>query len=79
MVERVSRAQIPAPVQIGSCGPTDLRQRALEILALTKMNWNSSEGIGRYPITLSFAKKVGMLMAELPEDQIPNPSYRFYM
>jgi hypothetical protein len=70
---------IPAPVQIGSCGPTDLRQRALEILALTKMNWNSSEGIGRYPITLSFAKKVGMLMAELPEDQIPNPSYRFYM
>src|SRR5579871_1819140 len=70
---------IPAPVQIGSCGQTDLRQRALEILALTKMNWNSSEGIGRYPITLSFAKKVGMLMAELPEDQIPNPSYRFYM
>lgn len=39
---------IPAPVQIASCGPTDLRQRALEILALTKMNWNSSEGIGRY-------------------------------
>ena len=38
---------IPAPVQIGSCGPTDLRQRALEILALTKMNWNTSEGIGR--------------------------------
>jgi hypothetical protein len=70
---------IPAPVQIGSCGETDLRQRATEILALTKMNWNSSEGIGRYPITLSFAKKVGMLMAELPDDQIPNPSYRFYM
>jgi hypothetical protein len=70
---------IPAPVQIGSCGETDIRQRAIEILALTKMNWNSSEGIGRYPITLSFAKKVGMLMAELPEDQIPNPSYRFYM
>ena len=63
---------IPAPVQIGSCGETDIRQRASEILALTKMNWNSSEGIGRYPITLSFAKKVGMLMAELPEDQIPN-------
>lgn len=70
---------IPAPVQIGSSGETDLRQQAIEILALTKMNWNSSEGIGRYPITLSFAKKVGVLMAELPDDQIPNPSYRFYM
>jgi hypothetical protein len=70
---------IPAPIQIGSCGSTDVRQRAVEILALTKMNWNSSEGIGRYPITLSFARKVGMLMTELPDGQIPNPSYRFYM
>ncbi|MES1242757.1 MAG: hypothetical protein ABUT39_14165 [Acidobacteriota bacterium] len=70
---------IPAPVQIGSAGETDLRQRATEILALTKMNWNTSEGMSRYPITLSFAKKVGQLMSELAENQIPNPSYRFYM
>jgi hypothetical protein len=70
---------IPAPLQIGSCGSTDLRERAREILALTKMNWNSSEGIGRYPITISFARKVGMLMMELSENQTPNPSYRFYM
>lgn len=70
---------IPAPLQIGSCGPTDIRQRAKEILALTKMNWNSSEGVGRHPITISFARKVGMLMTELSDNQIPNPSYRFYM
>jgi hypothetical protein len=70
---------IPAPIQIGSCGPTDLRERAREILALTKMNWNSTEGQGRYPITISFARKVGSLMAELSENQTPNPSYRFYM
>jgi hypothetical protein len=70
---------IPAPLQIGSCGSTDLRERAREVLALTKMNWNSSEGIGRYPITISFARKVGMLMTELSDNQTPNPSYRFYM
>ncbi|WP_455387566.1 argonaute/piwi family protein [Petrachloros mirabilis] len=70
---------IPAPLQIGSCGPTDIRERAREILALTKMNWNSSEGIGRYPITVSFARKVGLLMTELSDNQTPNPSYRFYM
>jgi hypothetical protein len=70
---------IPAPLQIGSCGETDLRARAAEILALTKMNWNSSEGIGRHPITVSFARKVGALMTELSDNQIPNPSYRFYM
>ena len=70
---------IPAPLQIGSCGKTDIRERARELLALTKMNWNSSEGLGRYPITISFARKVGMLMTELSENQTPNPSYRFYM
>jgi hypothetical protein len=70
---------IPAPLQIGSCGPTDIRERAREILALTKMNWNSSEGIGRHPITISFARKVGVLMTELSDNQTPNPSYRFYM
>jgi hypothetical protein len=70
---------IPAPLELGSCGQTDIRQRASEILALTKMNWNSSEGIGRHPITISFARKVGMLMTELSDNQAPNPSYRFYM
>lgn len=70
---------IPAPIQIGSCGPTNMRERGREILALTKMNWNSSEGMSRYPITISFARKVGMLMTELSDNQSPNPSYRFYM
>lgn len=70
---------IPAPLEIGASGNTDIRQRALELLALTKMNWNSTEGIGRYPITISFARKVGLLMTELADNQTPNPSYRFYM
>jgi hypothetical protein len=70
---------IPAPLEIGSCGKTDIRERAREVLALTKMNWNSSEGLGRFPITVSFARRVGMLMTELPENQVPNPSYRFSM
>src|SRR6266513_1811399 len=70
---------IPAPLQIGASGDTDIRHRAEEILALTKMNWNSTEGLGRYPITISFPRRVGALMAELSETQIPNPSYRFYM
>lgn len=70
---------IPAPIQIGAAGETDIRQRASEVLALTKMNWNTSEGMSRYPITLSFAKRVGQLMSELAENQAPNPSYRFYM
>ena len=70
---------IPAPIEIGTALPTDLRQRAIEILALSKINWNSSEGMSRYPVTLSFAKRVGQLMIEFPETYKPNPSFRFYM
>jgi hypothetical protein len=70
---------IPAPIEIGAANETDLRQRAAEILALSKINWNSSEGISRYPVTLSFAKKVGQLMIEFPDNYQPNPSFRFYM
>src|SRR5262249_9801370 len=49
---------IPAPLQISSSGKTDIAERAAEILTLTKMNWNSADGVASLPITLSFAQKV---------------------
>lgn len=70
---------IPAPLEIGACGDTDLTERAREVLALTKMNWNNADGIGRHPISISFARRVGMIMTEMKEDEDPNPLYRFYM
>lgn len=71
---------IPAPLEIGVSGEEgNIAERAREILALTKMNWNSADGIGRYPITIQFARRVGTVMTEIDEEQIPNPLYRFYM
>lgn len=70
---------IPAPLEIGSMGDTDIAARAQEILALSKMNWNSSDGITKLPITLLFAKRVGELMCELSDNATPNPSFRFYI
>jgi hypothetical protein len=42
------------------------------------MNWNSSDGITRLPVTLLFAKKVGEIMTELSDNVMPNPSFRFH-
>jgi hypothetical protein len=70
---------IPAPLEIGSAAPSDMRERSKEILTLTKMNWNSSEGISRLPITLLFARRVGELMSELSDNATPKSSYRFYI
>jgi hypothetical protein len=72
-------AHIPAPIEIGSAAPTDVEARSKEILALSKMNWNSSDGITRLPVTLLFAKKVGEVMTELSDNVTPNPSFRFHM
>lgn len=69
---------IPAPLQIGSTATTDIAERAAEILTLTKMNWNSADGVSSLPITLSFAQKVGTVMTEI-DGPNPNPLYRFYM
>lgn len=71
-------AHIPAPLQLGSAGETDLLQRAREVLALSKMNWNSSDGVSRLPVTLLFARRVGEIMAELGDNVAPNPSFRFH-
>jgi hypothetical protein len=78
----VGRVPSPAPLHFASLvrpSRTEFSEFAREILALTKMNWNSTEGIGRHPITISFARKVGTLMTELSDNQMPNPSYRFYI
>jgi hypothetical protein len=70
---------IPAPLQIGVVGGSNIEGRASEVLALTKMNWNSADGMGRHPITVSFARRVGIIMTEIGEDAEPNPLYRHYM
>lgn len=70
---------IPAPLEVGTASPTDMKERSKEILTLTKMNWNSSDGISRLPITILFARRVGELMCELSDNAIPKPSYRFYI
>lgn len=70
---------IPAPIELGCANPKDITERSKEILTLTKMNWNSSDGIARLPITLLFARRVGELMCELSDNVAPKPSYRFYI
>lgn len=70
---------VPAPLEIGSAHETDMIERAKEILSLTKMNWNSADGMGRHPITLSFARQVGAIMTEIDDGGEIHPLYRFYM
>ena len=70
---------IPKPLELVTPGTEDIEAVAREVLALTKMNWNSADDHGAFPITLAFARKVGSIMTEIPEHKTPLPGYRFYM
>jgi len=51
-----------------------------EILSLTKMNWNNTQFDGKYPITISCARRVGHIMKYLGEgDGEPQINYSYYM
>jgi hypothetical protein len=72
---------IPAPVEIRSDQPLDVERAARDILGLARMNWNTASITGGQPVTLSFARQVGGIMAEFGQSTEDKPlaSFRFYM
>jgi hypothetical protein len=70
---------VPAPMIIRDhVGYDTPREKLLwEILALTKMNWNSARFGGLWPITLKFSKAVAEILRELKEGE-PRPQFKFY-
>lgn len=62
-------------------GQLSLKQLAQETLALTKMNWNSTDFDELFPITLRAARQVGSILKYLEEvsDDDIKQFYRFYM
>jgi hypothetical protein len=70
---------VPVPIEVIGAEDTETDAVANDILCLTKMNWNSARSAAALPITLSFARKVGGIMAELSADAEAHPSFRYYM
>lgn len=75
---------IPIPIELilhGDHTQSDVRDAAIEALGLGRLNWNTSDLRSSQPVTLSFARKVGGIMAEygLSSEREPDPSYRYYM
>lgn len=79
-IGRYPHGHVPSPLlitdHVGDTAPATLQQ---EILALTKMNWNSANIDGLMPITLRFSRLVGDILRELPPCQTPEPKYKYYM
>lgn len=72
---------MPAPLQVADHIGQDTPREVLlkEVLALTKLNWNSAALGGLLPITIRFSKLVGEIMREVPGDREPLPQFKFYI
>lgn len=72
--------RIPNPLEVVEHhGDSSADRVCGEILALTKLNWNSCKFASSNPITVSFARQVATIIKELPLGVDPATKYRFYM
>ncbi|TKJ43753.1 hypothetical protein CEE36_03440 [candidate division TA06 bacterium B3_TA06] len=72
--------RVPQPLEIlEHHGDSPWNTVLEEILALTKINWNTADFSCSKPITLAFAQRVGDILAELPPGMKERNEYRFYM
>lgn len=73
-------ARVPQPLEVlehVGDSPWDLVLK--ELMALTKMNWNTADFACADPITTAFSRRVGQILAEVPAGMKIRPEYRFYM
>lgn len=72
--------RIPRPLEIVEHhGHSTAQEVCREILALTKLNWNSCAFGSSLPITIRFARHVGKILTEMPVGVTPQTKYKFYM
>jgi hypothetical protein len=61
-----------------SIGAKDPIVAAQDVLNLTRMNWNTAKIRGKWPVSLSFARRVGIL-DEYGEDDLAETSFRYFV
>jgi hypothetical protein len=65
-------------VRLDSAGQGE-KKLLSEILALTKMNWNSTDLINLEPITIAAARHVGGILRHVPPGEVAQGRFSFYM
>jgi hypothetical protein len=70
---------IPSPILLRSQGGIDMEKAAIEVLALSKMNWNNAQLDEREPLTVRTARRVGLILKHVGSDQPFATRYAYYM
>ena len=72
--------RIPTPLLVVHDGGSGaVRDIVEELVALTRMNWNSADFASAEPITLKFSRQIGLILSELPTGIEVERHFKFYM
>jgi hypothetical protein len=72
--------EVPNPLMIDVCrGTAPIETVLRDILALTKVNYNSCIFADGVPVTLRFAENVGEILTAGPAAQLPPLQFRYYI
>lgn len=72
--------RVPRPLEVTEhYGDTSLDEIAKEIIALTRLDWNTTDYCCYLPITLKCARRVGDILGLIPRGKGIKQQYRFYM
>lgn len=74
------KPRVPHPLEITEhYGDTPIDELAREVLALTRLNWNTADYCIHRPVTLEFSDKVGEVLGRVPEGISVKENYYYYM
>lgn len=70
---------VPQPFEVRCIGAESAIAAAQDVLNLTRMNWNTADIRGKWPVSLSFARRVGGILDEYGDDDLTETSFRYFM
>jgi hypothetical protein len=70
---------VPQPFEVRCTGPESAIAAAQDVLNLTRMNWNTADIRGKWPVSLSFARRVGGILDEYGDEELTETSFRYFV
>jgi hypothetical protein len=70
---------VPQPFEVRCLGAEGALAAGQDVLNLTRMNWNTADIRGKWPVSLSFARRVGGILDEYGEDDLAETSFRYFV
>jgi hypothetical protein len=70
---------VPQPFEVRCLGSEDAVAAAQDVLNLTRMNWNTADIRGKWPVSLSFARRVGGILDEYGDENLMETSFRYFV